>query len=305
MKEFKKILISLLIVGGLLIIVDFTVGFCGDKLIAMMPDFSGDFAKDNYRLNRCDEDIVIVGSSRAAHHYVTSMLRDSINNYTGQNYSVYNTGIDGKFINSNACAVESIISRYNPKLLILEVGASEFYEDSDIASDMDLSAVHYRTNPVVKRYLDDIGLKEHLKMQSSMYRWNGKILRMASSFMKEGDSLGYLPLYGEMKIMKEETSVETLGSRDICKQSEDNIIRIFKLCKEKNVNLVVCSSPRYKPQDNNMYLEQLCYDYKIPYLEIYNDFNNYPELFKDDAHLNNDGAHVFSNMFFLEIKKYL
>lgn len=157
--------------------------------------FRSQIAKDNYRLNRVTTDIIIVGSSRGSHHYVTTMLRDSINSYTGYQYSLYNGAIDGKFINSNSCSAESIMDRYKPRLLIFEVSESEL-SGSRSVSDMEFAAVNYNNNQFVKKYLDDLGWKERIKIASNMFRYNQKVLRVVSSFIqKGGGETGYEPLY--------------------------------------------------------------------------------------------------------------
>lgn len=92
-----------------MVLVDIVVGKAGDYVMTILPADSGpsgQISKDNYRLNHVMTDVVIIGSSRGSHHYVSEMLRDSINQYTGVEYSIYNCAIDGKFINSNSCAAE-------------------------------------------------------------------------------------------------------------------------------------------------------------------------------------------------------
>ena len=124
-KDIKHFVISLIITAILLIATDFIIGYVADKVVDEMPNYSGQIAKDNYRLHRLETDIVILGSSRGCRHYVTSLLGDSIDNYMGKDYSIYNAAIDGKFANSNSCAAEMIISRYRPKLVIIDLSESQ------------------------------------------------------------------------------------------------------------------------------------------------------------------------------------
>lgn len=103
----------------LLCTIDLMVDKVGDLMIKSMSNHaSGDLAKDNYRLNRVEADIVLVGSSRATTHYISNQLKDSICRLKDKEYTIYNAGLKGRFVNNNSCAVESILERYNPKLLL-------------------------------------------------------------------------------------------------------------------------------------------------------------------------------------------
>ena len=89
--------------------------------------------------------------------------------------------------------------------------------------------------------------------------------------------------------------------------SENNLRRVLHLCKDKGVNLVLASSPRFRPENDNELIHSLSQEYGVPYIDIYNSvfFNNHPELFKDTSHLNNDGATIYTQLFFEELKPYL
>ncbi len=309
MTEIKKISKAIIIITISLVILDFTTGTVCDKIMYKLPNFSGQLAKDNYRLNRVDKDIIIIGSSRGSHHYVTNMLGDSINKYTGHNYSIYNAAIDGKFINSNSCATESILKRYSPELIIFEVGESELFQSDDKKSDLEFSAPHYRYNNVVRSYLDSLGWKKQVVMKSNLYRYNGNLLRIVSSFITVGDSTGYEPLYNVMKPdLSKNKSTQTEKKEPVYDSySLKNFTRVLKICKENGIHLVCVSSPRYRPHSDNKYLSELCAKYDIPYIERYDTelFNNNPQYFQDASHLNNDGASVYTNLFFQDLKQYI
>ena len=157
-KDITRLGISLTIIVFLLLVVDCFVGFIADKVVDRMPNYSGQIAKDNYRLHRLETDIVILGSSRGSHHYVTALLSDSIDNYMRKEYSIYNASIDGKFANSNSCAAEMIISRYRPKLVIIDLSESQLVSE-DVA-DIKFSSPFYRKDSIVRKYIDNISFEE-------------------------------------------------------------------------------------------------------------------------------------------------
>lgn len=308
-KNITRLGISSTIIVLLLLVIDCFVGFVADKVVDKMPNYSGQIAKDNYRLHRLETDIVILGSSRGSHHYVTALLSDSIDNYTRKKYSIYNAAIEGKFANSNSCAAEMIISRYRPKLVIIDLSESQLA--SEDFADIKFSSPFYRKDSIVRKYIDNIGFEEKMLMKSSLYRYNGKLLRIASSFLrqKEADD-GYLPLYGTtIDTMKYNKSIKVIKTetRSLNSYSETNFRNVLRKYTVESIPLIVACSPRFRPKGNNNQLRKLCNEYDVPFIELYNlpYFNEHPELFKDETHLNDDGAHIYTKMFFEKLKPYL
>jgi len=308
-KDITHFGISIIITAILLMAVDFVVGSVADKMVDKMPNYSGQIAKDNYRLHRLETDIVILGSSRGSHHYVTALLGDSIDNYMGKQYSIYNAAIDGKFANSNLCAAEMIISRYRPKLVIIDLSESQL-ASADVA-DIKFSSPFYRKDSIVCKYIDNISFEEKMLTKSSLYRYNRKLVRIASSFLRQTDvDDGYLPLYGTTidttkynKSAKEENAeTQTLNS-----YSETNFRNVLRKYTAENIPLIIACSPIFRPNKNNNQLRKLCNEYNVPFIELYDlpYFNEHPGLFKDAKHLNNDGAHIYTKIFFEELKPYL
>ena len=272
--------------------------------MAHITDYSRPVAKDNFRLNKVHTDIVIIGSSRCNHHYVTTMLRDSINNYTGGGYSLYNGGIDGKFLNSNSCAVESVMDRYSPDMIIFE--ASEFDLNSDrVERDINFSSHLYNSNRFVKQYNDALGWLQRVKCISNLFRYNNKVSQIASSFFfPKDDDTGYEPLYNEMTIIPKRLVAETVETD---KYTIDNFSRMLNTAADKGIRLVVVTSPMFNPTNSNKMLASLCAEHNTPYIELYNlePFNSHPEYFYDEYHLNDKGAHIYTAMFFDALKPYL
>jgi len=309
-KDITRFWKAFTIVLVALVVVDFSFGFVTDKVLEKLPDYNianGRLVKENYRLHRMDAEIVIVGSSRGAHHYVTQQLNDSIDNYLGRHYTVYNASIGGKFANSNSCAAEVIASRYKPKLVIFDMPENQL-RSSDL-SDFEQDAPFYRQDSIVRRYFNDIGLKERIVKQSSMVRYNGMLLNLVASFFRKVPANdGYEPLHG--------TTIDTTSfnkqraeviDKELYTYSETNFVNVLRTYQTKGIPLVVTCSPRFRTADDNQQLARLCNDNDIPFIEIYNDeyFNQHPELFRDISHLNDEGAHQFTARFYGELKPYL
>lgn len=305
-KDSTRFWITILIVFAVLAIIDISAGFVLDKTMNQLPPYSGQLAKDNFRLHQLNTEIVIIGSSRGAHHYVTQQLSDSIDAYYGKHISIYNAAIDGKFANSNCCAAEAILARYSPKLVIFDLSENQL-RDNEVA-DIEFSAPFYWTDSIVHRYLSGIGLKEQMLMLSSLYRYNGKLLRIAESFMK---SLpvddGYIPLYGASIDTLKSTKPSKFELKEIDIYKISNLENVLKKYASSDVPLIMVSSPQFRAKDNNNTIEKQCGQYDIPFINLYDlpEFNQHPELFKDEGHLNDDGAHIYTAMFFEQLKPYL
>lgn len=299
--------VSVLGVIVLFIVVDSIIGKLGELALSKMPDYAyTQISKDNYRLNRVNKDIVLVGSSRCSRHYVSTMLRDSINAYVGGNYSLFNCGVDGRPVNNNCCVAEAIMDRYKPELLVFDVS------ELDLATGVQKGAmedfgVFYKDNSFVKKYLDDMGWKERVKMSINMFRFNRRLAHIVQSYLNDTNDDGYEPIYQKMAVTSEEDNKPKVMSHNINEKSLENFTRVLQTAKDKGVFLIVVSSPRYRPSDNNLFLADLCKSFDTPFIELHSldTFNSHPEYFKDPAHLNDTGAHVFTGLFFQELKPLL
>lgn len=303
-KKNRQFIHSAIIFIVALVIIDFMVGKVGDYAITKLPDYAGNLAKDNFRLNRVKTDIVILGSSRACHHYVTTMLKDSIDNYTGNDYSMYNGGIRWRFVNANSCAAESIMDRYSPKMIIFEIRDGEL-SGENAYHDIRVTSALYTTNRFVKQYMDALGWEQRVKCISNLFRYSKVFPGIVASFIQqESDSTGYEPLFQEMHIIPApEKETETI----VDGYSLENFTRIIQIAKTNGVQLIVTTSPFFRSENKNPIVSDICLKYDVPYIDLQNLelFNLQPTYFKDEGHLNDKGARIFTAIFFDQLKPYL
>ena len=303
-KETIKFLYAIIIVILSLIVADLSIGYLFDKALNKLPNYGDHLSKNNFRLYRMDSEIVILGSSRGAHHYVTSQLKDSLNHFLHKEHSVYNASLDGNFANSNSCAAEIILNRYKPKLVIYDISEGQL----KVKSNQSLQSVFYKKDTIVQRYIDGMGLKNKILMKSNLFIYNQTIVRFLSSiaYPKQYDD-GYIPVYGStLDTIKKQTIKESI-SNDLDEYTKTNFENVLKKYSKSNVRLIIVSSPRFRPKDNNIQLAKICNKYNTPFIDLYDVqyFNKHPELFKDNVHLNDKGAHVFTALLFEQLKPYL
>ena len=104
----------------ILVILSFLVFiFVLDKVVVRIEDklYSTKDNKLNYAAyNNDNTEIVILGSSRASHHYVPSILTDSLG------MSCVNLGMDGKGILYNYALFNMLVQYNSPRIIIYEFG---------------------------------------------------------------------------------------------------------------------------------------------------------------------------------------
>lgn len=288
---------------------DIVAGKIFDHLFWNLPINNNECSKISNRY-KGEYDVVLVGSSRCDHHFVSKQLCDSLCNYYTDTCSLYNMGIDGMFLNSSLCAIESMINRYTPKLIILEAESKDFEDQaSNIFKGVGSAKPFYNSDRVVRKYIDDMGWKNKIVLKLNFCRYADAMpIRILKTILQSKDNMmGYDPVFREMQITTNSTEKETKQELAICEYTRDNFMRVVNLCHDKNVPIVIVSSPRYYSRENTGLMREMCELNDIPFFDFNNLelYNSHPEWFGDDAHLNDTGAHVFTGMFFSELKSCL
>lgn len=298
-KEVLKLLKTGLIMFALLIGVDLGFGVIMDDLYFKQG------RSYLYGIEEAKEDILILGSSRAMHHYVPSIMEDSLQ------LTCFNFGSGGQNIYYHYAILKSALMRYKPKLIILELGDIDFYNTPGWNTEK-LSII----NPAYFKYVetDEVidlkGKTEKVKLFSSFYRYNGEVIRTINYALFHGntyfkkDNKGYFPLQGEWK---EELALEEKESQDIDIQKIDYLRRCIELCKDKRVKIIMCISPSFvdKEEDNRLLLHNIANEYNISFFNYEQNsyFLNHNKLFRDPGHLNYKGAEIYTKMIIADINK--
>ena len=262
----------------------------------------GETYKNNYIANISKDDVIILGSSHAARHYVPSVLQDSLG------LSCYNCGEPGCGIIPAYARYKMIAERKKPLLVIYEATPGYDYFVSDDYSKYLGRIRQYSDNNTVAEMYETLGDElEPLRLMSGLYRNNSKIAQnIMDLVVPSKDNRGYDPLYGKLTKEAVENRKETQVERDIKSREIDSlkltyVERLFADAKNDNVSIICFVSPSFTPRvvdRNNDYLPiiELCKKYNVPYV----DNNNYEgitgemELFQDFGHLNDKGAKKYT-----------
>ena len=297
--KIKVFFIRLSILVLLLGVVDFGIGRVLD-IIYLKPQ-----NKVAYAYKHSNEEVLIFGSSRAARHYVPSIVTDSLN------MECFNLGFNGRTLYHNYIIFKLITERYAPKLIVFDIFQPYLIENnSEIIENeySDFTPLYYLSN-VVRESMDKYDPTNKIKNISTMYRYNSKILNTANDILNKGDfnNRGYEPL--SISKLDDDTKCALYEEKDIVIDKDKiNIIdNIIQICKEKDIKLIFVSSPIY----NHIESESVLYEFR-DYLAakdiIFLDYLNYnklmsPKYFYDELHLNNEGAEIFTSLLVSNIKK--
>lgn len=310
-KSLGKYLLSVIAVVIAVVVVDKSMGFMMDYLLRSVP-VTQDMGKGQFARNEVKTDLVVVGSSRAAHHYDVNMLSDSLG------LSAYNVGLDGCFYLDNCCVMHALMERYSPKIIILEIAADAMYEEA--TNNLEGLYHYYWNDPYVKDIVDkEEGWQTGVKLMSSLYRHNAnsfKTIGYGIKGLRAGkgeDSLhGYVPIKYREKRKELELKESSAGGTGLT-VSQRNIGLLHGLlatAKEKNIDVYVITSPSFhSPSNRNnkstSAIEATCRSCGAYYWDYSSEplFLENPRWFNDGAHLNEDGAREFSRLVAARIQK--
>lgn len=293
----KKVISSILVFILLVVAADFMIGGLVEK--SYHASKYGIFHRQNYILNELNEDIVVLGSSRACHHYVPSIISDSLG------MSCYNAGSDGMCIYYHYAMLTSMIERgHIPQIVIYDMLDTDVSTSSGATFTLDAAIErlmpHYGEFSIIDSLIDLKGRMEHLKMQSKLYRYNSKLVQLIKcNFIPSPEDNGYEAVFGRLNEDKELQKAERLHPT-----IEENKVLYFKklltLSKKYGFKLILVRSPWYAEIHSASFLlmKELAEEKGFQVLDMVNEENLMkPELFKDESHLNDEGAHLFTRVF--------
>lgn len=256
----------------------------------------GIFHRQQYVLNKANEDIIILGSSRASHHYIPDIFTDSLG------LSCYNAGSEGMCIYYHYAMLAGMIERgHCPKMVIYEAFDNDVKECKGalftLEAAIDRLAPHYGEFSCIDSVFCLNGWKELLKLHSLSYRYNSKLVQsIKCNFFPEYENNGYEAVYEVMPdstIMRPEVS----GPLLVDSLKVNYLNKLISLTKKNDIMFVMVVSPEYVKGESEayMFIEELANSNGIDFYY----FRNEPSLmqtkyFKDKAHMNDEGAKSWS-----------
>lgn len=286
----KKYILHILLFFAIIVAFDFCFGKAFDYMVSHAK---GGDTKATYDLLMKDEyDIIIMGSSRATHHYIPSIIEDS----TGM--SCYNAGTDGNGIILMYGRYKLITNRYNPKMIIYDVEPAfdiiEYSEDDHNRRYL-AGLKAYFFQPGIKEIFEDVSWAEGLKNYSGLFRYNGSYFNHFRNFVKSMPSSdkGYLPLQGSIskEPEKKEGSIQVLDTLKL-----SYIRKIAEDAQSRGIEFIFVASPKYGADPASVQpVKDIADELGVAFLD-YTDASEFQkwEYFKEPMHLNDEGAREFT-----------
>lgn len=287
----KKYLINIAIFFAIVAVLDFSMGKAFYYLQSNKA--KGGTESEFHICNDLNEDILVMGSSRAAHHYVPQIFADSLG------MSCYNGGQDGNGIVMQYGRWKMISKHHLPKLIIYDIEPSFDLKVDDNTRYID-RLKPFADDRDVKGFVASVFPMERFKLLSRMYRYNYKFLEIISDCIQSTDvNNGYKPNYAQIRnevIGQERDSTATaLSELDPIKL--ECLQELITEAQSKGVQVVLVSSPYWRGYNDIDMAQVKAFAEKNGILFIdYADseLRDNPDLFADSMHLNDKGARVFS-----------
>ena len=289
----KKYILKIVLFFGIVVVIDFGFGMACEWLLDHAR--GGEMKSIKQTAMEQNADIVILGSSRAHHHYVPSVLADSLG------LIAYNGGVDGNGIVLAWGLYQMITDRYYPKLLIYDV-TTGFDIQENPADGKDIRYLGnlrpYSMNSKINSIVSRIDPLERYKCISAMFRYNSKIVDLVKDQLSSRglSTDGYCPLFGELKGKAIPRADELLPTDNL---KLEMLEKLVSKTKHDNVKIVVVASPKRGAVSSYAFLpiRDVCMRYNIEFWDYYTDScfqrNDY---FQDNVHLNDKGAKAFTGV---------
>lgn len=295
--ELKKIVCSLLFIGVTFWMLDRGAGYLCDRILERIPASQGEFARMNYGMLNCRAECVILGSSRASHHYNVSMLADPLG------MTVYNAGMDGRGISYSFGVFDALCQRYTPKVVILEL----FYHElnGELNDRINVLRPYFSKYSHIYALAEQInGSTERIKSYWKFFRYNSALLRMFDSFIRLSDSrFGFVPLednkLGSTLKIRQDTQNYPIDSIAFA-----TLNTMCKLARARGIRLIGVISPELNIHQTPSPVISLFEDHGFPIFDNSNAafFMEHPELFNDHVHLNRHGADLYTQYFLQQLR---
>lgn len=252
--------------------------------------------RTKYSIETTQADILIFGASRAQQQYNPVFFEERMLQ------SCYNVGRDGEPIFYYYAVLKSVLKRYTPKIIILDIENGVFKESQSSYDKLSILLPFYKDHPEMRSIIDKRSQFEHLKMLSNVYPYNSLLFKIALGNInsnKSDDIKGYVPLTRFW--------TEPLRNLDLSiKYNLDtNKINYYKGfindCNKAQVKLYIVCSPYYLHligNDTSMMLaKNIALKSNVDFIDFSKDvsFLSNSRLFDDTMHVNTAGSKLFCN----------
>jgi hypothetical protein len=312
-------LLKILIVGFCLVIADAGIGRLMRHYYFRVNH--GEQARVNRVVDSATDSVLVLGSSRAAHHYISSIISDSLQ------FPCWNAGKDRQGLFYNLAIAKMVLLRYHPRGIILDLSPASFIAGESGLDDLSVLLPYYRQHPEIRAIVNRMGPWEWVKTRSALYCYNSLALQIVFNNLPDtrdsGIINGYIPNYNMLNRtpVPPYTAQQTDGSPDTAIVA--SFEEMITLAEDGGTGLAVIISPVYFPMPAGTstirLAKEICARRQVLFLD-YSASDFIPEhtsaqgasasariqgsatapsprkadFFSDENHLNDAGARIFT-----------
>lgn len=249
--------------------------------------------RDAYICDSLETDILLMGSSRCVRHYNPQIITDSLG------MSCYNSGQMGNGVILNYGRLKMVCERKKPQVVIYDIEPSfDLMEGEDNHRYLTWLKQHYDRSGISDIF-ERIDKTEKYKMKSQLYRYNSRIVELATDFLHPISSVqsdGFTPMKGEMDKSKIRVAGEKKKEHVVDPVKIEYINKLMDELQGSKLYFVV--SPKWYGIDSTEFkpIMDICQERGIPFIDFSNDpkYVRQDLYFKDGNHMNSRGADEFT-----------
>lgn len=292
----KRFLVRILI---FLIIV-----FAADRVMGSVLSKAYNHDKVDYICNKCDEEILIFGSSRAESHYNARMIEDSLG------ISAFNCGASGYGIINSLGYLKMILKHHRPQIVIYDVWPQFDLDRMDNHRFLGHLKPYY-DNECIKELFIRVDPLEKYKMQSLLYRYNSHYLHKPNKYFtsdydkKMQENRGFKPKNKPFKKPEYNNTKMTPFLNDTLKV---NMFHEFLCALGDSISVIAVVSPIWSGSSEKVkQVINLFEKHSIPIYDFSNNskYVHHDDYFYNDSHMNATGADEFTKDIIAYIKQEL
>ncbi|WP_438423353.1 hypothetical protein [Aquimarina macrocephali] len=245
-------------------------------------------------------DILTFGNSRTNHHINPEKL----------SHSGFNMGADARSIAFCATLIK-MLPKDKKQLVVVNVDSKNIFKANYSGDDVSPLRIRYHRSDIIKHEIDKVFSYDPIQNFYWSKAYNGKVLGLFKNFfIPKYDHTkyhGYDPIYVNetqreifKNFLKKPKRKKCLDSYTLNPLYESYLKEIKTFCENNNKRLVLITSPFYNDEckNDNKKMIEIFKTMDIEYHDFSNLFNddNQIEYWKDDVHLSDKGAQVFSEI---------
>lgn len=298
----KRVLIFFAVIISGCFVLDRVGGICLQEIHEKSNSITA--YKYRYLFNNCNEQLVMLGTSRCEAHYNPLVIADSLQ------MSVYNGGVDASDnIYSHYAALCLLLQHHKPKYILLDLMPSDVSVTDDSFNTLSYLAPYIESEEHVDSLFKLSGTLWRYQL-SHLYRYNSKALSDIGGLFLDYDQSnikGFIAKEHPHKYPDFYTPDNDNFVLDTCKIHY--IDKFHRMCKENGIQLILAISPILcqNPLPECLYIKKWAEAHDINIIDYHcsEQISHEKTYFYDNYHLNNTGAQIYSTTVASDLKTLL